>query len=310
MNNTSSALSIRQSPIETSWPPLHYADWKDTLATLHMWTQVVGKIRMRQTPLVNHWWNVPLYVSARGLTTTAMPYGPRVFEIEFDFIDHKLRIECSDGALTTLALRPHSVSDFYAEVMAALSGLGIEIKIWTMPVEVPNPIRFEDDKVHASYDAEYANRFWRALVKMDDVLKEFRSGFIGKCSPVHFFWGSFDMAVTRFSGKIAPEREGADLITREAYSHEVISHGFWPGNEGMEAAFYSYTAPEPAGLAQAQVLPENAFYSSEMKEFFLPYEAVQQSANPEQTLMAFLNSTYEAGADSAGWDRQALERKP
>lgn len=293
-----------------SWPILRFSEWHDTLTTLHMWTQVVGKIRLRQTPLVNHWWNVPLYVSSRGLTTSAMPYGDRVLEMEFDFIDHKLRIECSDGASTHLALRPQSVADFYAEVMSALRGLGIEIKIWTMPVEVPNPIRFEDDTIHASYDADYANRFWRALVKMDDVLKEFRSGFIGKCSPVHFFWGSFDMAVTRFSGRPAPKREGADLITREAYSHEVISHGFWPGKEGMEAAFYSYTAPEPAGLPQAHVLPENAFYSPEMKEFFLPYDDVRQAANPEQTLMSFLNSTYEAGANLAGWDRESLERTP
>ncbi|MEP6921609.1 MAG: DUF5996 family protein [bacterium] len=293
-----------------SWPILKFAEWKDTLATLHMWTQVVGKIRLRQTPLVNHWWNVPLYLSARGLTTSPMSYGNRVFQIEFDFLDHKLRIECSDGALTNLDLRPQSVADFYAEVMSALKGLGMEIKIWTMPVEIPNPIRFEDDTVHASYDPEYANRFWRALVKMDDVLKDFRSEFVGKCSPVHFFWGSFDLAVTRFSGKVAPEREGADLITREAYSHEVISHGFWPGNEGMEAAFYSYTAPEPSGLAQASVSPEQAFYSSEMKEFFLPYDAVQQAADPEQTLTSFLNSTYEAGADLAGWDRHSLERQP
>lgn len=274
-----------------------------------MWTQVVGKIRLRQTPLVNHWWNVPLYVSACGLTTSAMRYGERIFEIEFDFIEHKLLIECSDGAAKTLALRPQSVADFYAEVMAALRELGIEIKIWTMPVEVPNPIRFEDDTKHASYDAEYANHFWRALVKIDEVLKEFRSSFIGKCSPVHFFWGSFDMAVTRFSGRPAPPRPGADSITREAYSHEVISHGFWPGNSGMEAAFYSYTSPEPAGFGQAKVRPSSAFYNQEMKEFFLLYSEVQQSAAPEQTLMEFLESTYEAGANLAGWDRAALERR-
>jgi hypothetical protein len=231
-----------------SWPELKFADWKDTLATLHMWTQVVGKIRLEQTPLVNHWWNVPLYVSARGLTTTAVPYQERIFEIEFDFIEHQLRIECSDGAAKTLPLRPQSVADFYAEVMSALGQLGIEIQIWTMPVEIPDPIRFEDDTLHASYDAEYANRCWRALVKMDEVFKEFRARFIGKVSPVHFFWGSFDMAVTRFSGRPAPPREGADLITREAYSHEVISHGWWPGNKDMEAAFYSYTAPEPPRL--------------------------------------------------------------
>ncbi len=295
-----------------SWPELKFSEWQDTCATLHMWTQVVGKIRLHQTPLVNHWWNVPLYVTARGLTTSAMPFRERYFEMEFDFIDHKLRIECSDGATRTLALRPQSVADFYAEVMAALSELGIQIKIWTMPVEVPDPIRFEKDKLHASYDAEYANRFWRALVKIDEVLKDFRARFIGKVSPVHFFWGSFDMAVTRFSGRPAPEREGADLITREAYSHEVISHGFWPGNKDMEAAFYSYTAPEPPGLpdvvSQGKILPVKTFYSSEMKEFFLFYDDVRTADFPEKTLMDFCQTTYEAGANLAGWDRAALER--
>ena len=291
-----------------SWPVLRFEEWQDTLATLHMWTQVVGKIRLVQTPLVNHWWNVPLYVSARGLTTSAMPYRDRIFEIEFDFIDHNLLIECSDGTIKTLALRPQSVAAFYHEVMSALRDLGIEIKIWTMPVEVPDPIRFEEDVDHASYDADYANRFWRALVKIDEVLKEFRAGFIGKVSPVHFFWGSFDLAVTRFSGRRAPERPEADSMTREAYSHEVISHGFWPGNKDMQAAFYSYTTPEPAGLAQAQVLPAATFYNQEMKEFFLPYDAVRQSSSPESSLKEFLESTYEAGADLAQWDRAALER--
>jgi hypothetical protein len=296
-----------------SWPALNFSEWQDTLATLHMWTQVVGKIRLRQTPLVNHWWNVPLYVSARGLTTSAMPYRDgRLFEIEFDFIDHQLLMKCSDGATTTLALRPQSVADFYAEVMAALHGLGIEIRIWTMPVEIPNPIRFEEDQVHTSYDAEYANRFWRALVKMDDVFKEFRARFIGKVSPVHFFWGSFDMAVTRFSGKLAPERPDADLITREAYSHEVISHGWWPGNKDMEAAFYSYTTPEPAGLAdvvgQGRIRPAETFYNPEMKEFFLLYDDVRKSDSPETTLMDFCQTTYEAGATLAKWDRDSLER--
>ena len=299
--------------MNSSWPELKFSEWQDTCATLHMWTQVVGKIRLRQTPLVNHWWNVPLYVSARGLTTSAMPYEDRIFEIEFDFIEHQLLIKCSDGASETLALRPQSVADFYAEVMASLRELGIEIKIWTMPVEIPDPIPFEDDKIHAAYDAEYANRFWRALVKMDEVLKEFRAGFIGKVSPVHFFWGSFDMAVTRFSGRPAPEREGADVITREAYSHEVISHGFWPGNKDMEAAFYSYTTPEPAGLAdtvaQGKIKPAQTFYSVEKQEFFLLYDEVRKSEIPEQTLMDFCQTTYEAGANLANWDRAALERK-
>lgn len=291
-----------------SWPELKFSEWKDTCATLHMWTQVVGKIRLKQTPLVNHWWNVPLYVSARGLTTSAMPHGDRVFEIEFDFIDHELVIKCSDGAATRLALRPQSVASFYAEVMSALRELGLPVKIWTMPVEVPNPIRFEEDHEHASYDAEYANRFWRAIVRIDEVLKQFRAGFIGKVSPVHFFWGSFDMAVTRFSGKLAPERPDADVITREAYSHEVISHGFWPGNKDMEAAFYSYTAPEPPGLADAKVSPPATFYNKEMKEFFLLYDEVRKTGSPEKTLTDFCQTTYEAGANLAGWDRAALER--
>src|SRR2546430_4659739 len=294
------------------WPTLRFSEWQDTYATLHMWTQVVGKIRLRQTSLVNHWWNVPLYVSARGLTTTAMPYQDRIFEILFDFIDHRLRIECSDGAAKILDLRPQSVADFYAEVMSSLHELGIDVKIWTMPVEIPDPIRFEDDTIHASYDAEYANRFWRGLVKMDEVLKEFRARFIGKVSPVHFFWGSFDLAVTRFSGRRAPEREGADLMTREAYSHEVISHGFWPGNKDMEAAFYSYTTPDPAGLAdtisQGKILPAQTFYSTDMKEFFLPYDDVRNSDSPEKALMDFCQTTYEAGANLAGWDRASLER--
>ena len=296
-----------------TWPELKFSEWQETLATLHMWTQVVGKIRLKQTPLVNHWWNVPLYVSARGLTTSAMPYEDRIFEIEFDFIDHQLLIKCSDGSTTTLALRPQSVADFYAEVMSTLRSLDMEVKIWTMPVEVPNPVRFTDDHEHKSYDAQYANRFWRALVAMDEVLKEFRARFIGKVSPVHFFWGSFDMAVTRFSGKPAPPRENADVITREAYSHEVISHGWWPGNKDMEAAFYSYTTPEPASLAdtvtQGQILPAQTFYNSEMKEFFLMYDDVRQSASPEQAMMDFCQTTYEAGANLAGWDRAALERK-
>jgi hypothetical protein len=298
--------------MNSSWPELKFSDWQDTLATLHMWTQVVGKIRLVQTPLVNHWWNVPLYVSARGLTTSAMPYEDRIFEIEFDFIDHQLLIKCSDGSTTALALRPQSVADFYAEVMSALRSLGMEIKIWTMPVEVPNPIRFTDDHEHKSYDADYVNRFWQALVKMDDVLKEFRARFIGKVSPVHFFWGSFDLAVTRFSGRPAPPREGADLITVEAYSHEVISHGWWPGSKDMEAAFYSYTTPEPAGLSdvvgQGKIRPAKTFYSPEMKEFFLLYDDVRQSASPEEALMDFCQTTYEAGADLARWERAALER--
>ncbi|MGQ0763166.1 MAG: DUF5996 family protein [Acidobacteriota bacterium] len=298
-----------------AWPELILEEWQDTLATVHMWTQIVGKIRLETTPLVNHWWNVPLYVTARGLTTSPMPYGNRIFEIEFDFIDHTLRIECNDGATASLVLRPQPVAEFYKELMAALHGLGIDVKIWTMPVEVPGPstavreaIPFEQNEVHKSYDGDYVNRFWRALVSVDDVFKEFRAHFIGKVSPVHFWWGSFDHAVTRFSGRPAPPREGADKITAEGYSHENISHGFWPGGNGAQAAFYAYSAPEPAGLGEAKVKPSAAFYSGEMHEFFLPYEAVRQSASPEDALMDFLQSSYEAAADLAKWDRKALER--
>jgi hypothetical protein len=299
----------------TNWPELILEEWQDTLATLHMWTQIVGKIRMKLTPLVNHWWNVPLYVSARGLTTSPMAYEDRIFEIEFDFIDHTLRIQCSDGSLATVDLRPQTVADFYEEVIDALHGLGIDVKIWTMPVEVPSPfsavreaIPFDQDQTHKSYDADYVNRFWRALVSIDDVFKQFRSRFVGKVSPVHFWWGSFDHAVTRFSGRPAPPREGADKITLEAYSHEVISHGFWPGGNGTQAAFYAYAAPEPTGFGDAKVKPEAAFYSQEVKEFFLPYDAFRKSSSPEAALMDFCQSTYEAGANLAGWDRKALER--
>lgn len=294
--------------MNNNWPELILEEWQDTLATLHMWTQVVGKIRMKQTPLINHWWNVTLYVSARGLTTSPMPYGDRIFEIEFDFIEHQLRIECSDGAAKILPLRPQTVAAFYQETMAALHELGLDVKIWPMPVEIPNPIRFDEDQVHKSYDADYVNRWWRALVSVDDVFKEFRSRFLGKVSPVHFWWGSFDHAVTRFSGRPAPPREVSDVWTQEAYSHEVISHGFWPGGNGVQAMLYAYAAPEPAGFSEAKAKPAAAFYSSEMKEFFLPYDAVRQSPSPEAALMDFCQSTYDAGANLAGWDRKALER--
>ncbi len=296
-------------PAAEVWPDLPLTAWQETKDTLQMWTQVVGKIRLAQTPLVNHWWNVPLYVTSRGLTTSAMPYDGRTFEIDFDFIDHQLIIECSDGATKTLALAPRSVADFYGEVMRALLELGIEVKIWTTPVEVENPIPFEQDRTHASYDAAQAARFWQILVQANEVLKEFRARFIGKVSPVHFFWGSFDLAVTRFSGRRAAPRENADAITREAYSHEAISHGFWPGSGAIsEPAFYSYTAPEPIGLSEQKIRPPQAFYSSELKEFIFKYADMRQSTSPETALMEFLQSTYEAGAKLAHWDRTSLER--
>jgi hypothetical protein len=274
-----------------------------------MWTQIVGKVRLAQTPLVNHWWNVPLYVSARGLTTTAIPYGSTFFEMEFDFIDHNLEIRCSDGALRKIPLRPISVATFYKETMAALDDLGLSVRIWTMPVEIPNPIAFDQDQVHKSYDADYANKCWQVLRHADRVMQDFRSRFIGKCSPVHFFWGSFDLAVTRFSGRPAPPRPDADPITREAYSHEVISHGWWPGQGPLgKAAFYSYTVPAPDGLAHAKIRPEKAFYSNEMAEFLFLYDDVRTANDPDSALMDFLQSTYEAGANLAGWPRSELER--
>ncbi|HZT61178.1 MAG TPA: DUF5996 family protein [Pyrinomonadaceae bacterium] len=291
------------------WPSLPLEEWKDTYATLHMWTQIVGKIRLTQTPLVNHWWNVPLYLTPRGLTTTAMPHGARSFEIDFDFIAHRLDINTSDDESRSLALRPRSVADFYRELMATLRELKLEVSIHARPDEVADPVPFDEDETHASYDADYANRWWRIMLQSDRVFKEFRSGFVGKCSPVHFFWGSFDLAVTRFSGRRAPEREGADAITREAYSHEVISHGFWPGSGNVsEPAFYSYTAPEPAGLPEAKIRPAEAFYNAGTSGFILPYEAVRRSHDPDRVLTEFLQSTYEAGATLANWDRAALER--
>ena len=306
---TDSSLSGETNNVE-AWPSLPFEEWKETCATLHMWSQVVGKIRLALTPLVNHWWNVPLYVSPRGLTTSSMHHGGRVYEIQFDFVSHQLLILSSDGAGRAVALTAQPVAVFYEKVMRELRALGVGVEIWTTPVEIPDPIPFEKDFQHASYDPEYARRFWLALARADRVFNEFRSRFVGKCSPVHFFWGSFDLAVTRFSGRPAPEREGADAITREAYSHEVISHGFWPGGPAQPAAFYSYTAPEPPGLKEAAVRPAEAFYSTEMSEFLLPYEAVRLAGRPEEALADFLQSTYEAGANLAGWDRASLERTP
>lgn len=304
-----------------TWPALPMAAWQDTYATLHMWMQVVGKIRLAQTPLVNHWWNTALYPTARGLTTAPMPCRGRFFEIEFDFVAHRLRIGRDDGIAQALDLVPRSVADFYGELMRTLDGMGLPVKIWPVPVEVPDPIPFEDDHGHAAYDPEYAGRFWRILLQAARVLQEFRARFIGKCSPVHFFWGSFDLAVTRFSGRRAPPREGADRITREAYTHEVISHGFWPGmrasgpvererSDGVvrEPAFYAYAAPEPAGLGDSAIRPAAGYYSAAMKEFILPYDDVRAAASPEKEILAFAESTYEHAADLAKWDRASLER--
>ena len=290
------------------WPALPLDAWQDTYATLHMWTQIVGKVRKTLTPYINHWWNVTLYVSARGLTTSLIPYGQKVFEIEFDFIDHHLIVDPSDGAGRRIPLAPRSVADFYQEVRASLLSLGIDVQIHASPDEVPHPIPFAEDRVHASYDPEYANRFWRILVSTSRVLQQFRSGFVGKCSPVHFFWGSFDFCVTRFSGRRAPERPGADAITREAYSHEVSSAGFWPGAGLDGPAFYAYSAPAPPGLDKAPVRPEAALYHPKLSEFILMYDDMRKAASPETALMEFLQSTYDAGANLAKWDRAALER--
>jgi hypothetical protein len=291
-----------------AWPPLPLAAWKDTYATLHMYAQIIGKVRLALAPPVNHWWQVPLYVDARGLTTSAIPYSGGNFEIRFDFLAHTLSIETSGGGVRTIPLGPRAVADFYAEVMGALRSLGIGVSIWRMPVEIPEPIPFDEDREHASYDADAANRFWRALVLITPVFEEFRGRFIGKASPVHFFWGSFDLAASRFSGRRAPERPGADTINREGYSHEVISAGFWPGGSGIDAAFYAYAAPEPSGYARSAVRPAAAYYHPDLKEFLLPYEDVRQSASPRQALLEFLQSTYEPAAELAKWDRQALER--
>jgi hypothetical protein len=291
------------------WPELPLEAWQDTYATLHMWTQIVGKVRLALTPKINHWWGVPLYVNPLGLTTSAIPYSGGDFEVQFDFVHHKLVVQTSHDTIRTLALAPRSVADFYREFEAALVSLGIAAKILRMPVEIPDPIPFDQDIKHASYDSEYANRFWRILVSCDAIFNEFRAGFIGKASPVHFFWGSFDLAATRFSGRRAPEREGADSITREAYSHEVISAGFWPGGGDVKgAAFYAYAAPEPAGFAQHPVRPAEAFYHPQLKEFILMYDEVRQAASPRESLLAFLQSTYDAGADLAKWNRKELER--
>ena len=294
-------------------PPLPYEAWKDTQATLHLWTQIVGKIRLAQTPWTNHSWHVPLYVTARGLTTSPIPYGARTFEIVFDFLAHQLLIHASDGGVETLQLAPRTVADFHRELFARLGALDFDVRIRTVPCELPEVIPFEQDQEHRTYDAEAARRFWRALVQADRVLKQFRARFIGKASPVHFFWGSFDLAVTRFSGRRAPPHPGGvphlpDWVAREAYSHEVSSCGFWPGGEQMpRAVFYAYAYPEPEGFKVAKVRPEQARYEGGLGEFVLPYDDVRQAASPDAMLLDFLQATYAAAADLGRWDRTALE---
>jgi Family of unknown function (DUF5996) len=296
------------------WPDLPLAAWRATRDTLHLWTQIVGKIRLAQAPMINHWWQVPLYVTSRGLTTSPMPYGARSFEIDFDFVGQELRIAVDDGRADAFPLVPRSVAAFYAELMERLRALGLAVAIWPMPCEIENPIRFDADEAHAAYDPDYANRFWRALVQATRVLTAFRAGFLGKVSPVHFFWGSFDLAVTRFSGRLAPPHPGApnvaDKVTREAYSHEVSSAGFWPGGAGLEQPiFYSYAYPPPPGFAAAPLAPAAASWNGALGEFVLRYDAVRRAASPDDVLLQFLNSTYAAAAERGQWDRAALERR-
>ena len=293
------------------WPALPLAAWKDTYATLHMWTQIVGKVRLALSPNINHWWGTAFYVTPRGLTTSAIPYARGIFEVRFDFVNHALEIETNLGESRTFRLAPRTVAAFYQELMDALHSLGIDVKVWDMPVEVPRPVRFTLDESHASYDSEYAHRFWQVLATVAPVFQKFRAGFIGKSSPVHFFWGSFDLAVSRFSGRRAPLRPDADVITKEGYSHEVISVGFWPGDGDVinDAAFYAYAAPEPPGFKDSPVRPAKAFYSAPKSEFFLMYDDVRLSNSPEQALLDFCQSTYDAGANLAHWDRAALERQ-
>jgi hypothetical protein len=293
-----------------AWPELEWSSWSGTADTLHMWTQIVGKTRLALTPLQNHWWNVPLYVTARGLSTSAMACGDDTLDIEFDFLDHALRMRCGSGKSESLALAPMTVADFYREYRRRLAALDVAVDIWPMPVEVQNPIRFDLDTVHSSYDGESARRFWQVLTRAESVFRQWAPGFMGKVSPVHFFWGSFDLAVTRFSGRPAPPREGMDLIQREAYSHEVISAGFWPGNGGYgAAAFYCYAAPVPDGLAEKPIAPAAAQWDKTLGEFIYKYDDLRRDPSPEKALLTFVESAYSAAADAAGWDRAALERR-
>jgi uncharacterized protein DUF5996 len=297
------------TPNAPTWPEFSSPAWPDTYATLHMWTQIVGKIRLKLAPPVNHWWGAALQLCARGITTLTMPYGGGGFEMTLDFCGHELEIRTSDNRIQAVRLEPKTVADFYAETMRALSSLGITVRIWPMPVEVPSPIRFTEDTQHKSYDAAAASIWWRAMARSADVMNEFRASFLGKSSPVHFWWGSFDLAVTRFSGRRAPSKPNADVITKEAYSHEVISAGFWPGGGAFpEPAYYAYAAPAPDGFDKARVGPATAFYSADLGEFLLRYDDVRKAPSPRAALLEFLETTYDAGATLGKWDRKELER--
>lgn len=301
------------TPDRDAWPDIPLAEWSDTCATLHLWTQIVGKVRLTQGPWLNHCWNSALYLTAAGIGTSILPHGARTFEIELDFIAHRLAIRASDGRSAGFDLEPMPVATFYRKVMSELERIDLPVTIHARPNEVADPIPFARDEIHRAYDAERANRYWRALLQADRVFRRFRSRFIGKCSPVHYFWGAPDLAVTRFSGRPAPVHPGGipnlpDRVTREAYSHEVSSCGFWPGGGGIPyPAFYAYAYPEPAGYADASVRPEEAFYSKDLGEFILPYDVVRLASSPDDTLLEFLQSTYEAAAEGAAWDRAALE---
>jgi Family of unknown function (DUF5996) len=306
--------TIPTTAAPVDWPSLSLGEWEATRDTLQLWTQIVGKVRLALAPMENHWWQVPLYVNARGLTTSAMPCDGGAVELVFDFLGHVLRVETSGGKSATVGLRPRAVADFYREVMSTLHGLGVGVRIWPRPVEIPTVIRFDQDEVHASYDADAAQRFWRLLVQADRVFHQFRGRFLGKCSPVHFWWGGFDLSCTRFSGRPAPTHPGGfpnlpDSVTREAYSHECISAGWWPGGDPVaESAFYAYSYPVPEGCERAAILPSAGYFHPQLREWILPYESVRTAADPDGTLLTFLQTTYEAAAGLLGWDRKALER--
>lgn len=307
-------MIVSRHEVAADWPALPLEEWRETLTTLHMWTQVVGKVRLALAPPVNHWWHVAFEVTARGLSTTSTPHGSRTFQIDFDFVDHVARITASDGLQGAVALGPRSVADFHQALMAELGALGLDVGIWTRPVEIENPIPFDQDHRPGAYDREAVGRFWHALLQVDRVMKRFRGEFLGKSSPVQFFWGSFDLAVTRFSGRPAPEHPGgipnlADRVTREGYSRELFNAGWWPGNDAYPApAFFAYAYPAPQGFATASIAPDDAFYHDTLQEFILPYEAVRRAPHPEEAVLTFFRSAYASAADLGEWDREALER--